>query len=148
MPIMNMTNHQGISWPSQAKNLPLSCLFALLMMLKSFWTENFLVNSLPSGMFLWNGLERSVSTVPGCNKMHMIGSFFRANSTDTVFVTASISWKEHNSSSVRTTIYLFLSLLTMWLLIHVCNQTYQYNNTQHVQWHVLNRAYALKQLSE
>ena len=99
MLIMNMTNHQGISWPSQAKNLPLSWLFALLMMPKSFWTENSLVNSLPSGTFLWNGLERSVSTVPGCNKMPIIGSFFRANSTDTVFVTASISWKEYNSSS-------------------------------------------------
>lgn len=99
MLIMNMINHQGISWPSQAKNLPLSCFFALLMMPKSFWTENSLVNSLPSGTFLWNGLERSVSTVPGCNKMHIIGSFFRANSTDTVFDTASISWKEYNSSS-------------------------------------------------
>ena len=98
MPIMNMTNHQGISWPSQAKNLPLSCLFALLMMLTSFWTENSLVNSLPSETFLWNGLERSVSTVPGCNKMHIIGSFFLANSTDTVFVTANTSWKEYNSS--------------------------------------------------
>ena len=95
-----MTDHQGISWPSQAKNLPLSWLFALWMMPKSFWTENSLVNSLPSGTFLWNGLERSVSTVPGCNKMHIIGSFFRANSTDTVFVTARISWyKNYNNTT-------------------------------------------------
>lgn len=81
-------DYQGISWPSHAKNLPLSWLFTLLMMFNSFCTENSLVKSLPSGTFLWNGRERSVSTVPGCNRIHIAGSFFRPNSTDTVFVTA------------------------------------------------------------
>lgn len=92
--------HQGISWPSQAKNLPLSDPFALLMMPSNFWTENSLVKSLPSGTFLWNGLDKSVSTVPGCSRMHIIGSFLRANSTDTVLVTARfmkrILWSEHH----------------------------------------------------
>lgn len=82
--------YQGISWPSQAKNLPLSWIFTLLIMLSSFWTENSLVKSFSGGTFLWNGLERSVSTVPGCSKMHTIGSFFLANSRETVFDTVII----------------------------------------------------------
>lgn len=86
----NMTGYQGISWPSQAKNLPLSWLFTLLMMFSSFWTENSLLKSLSLGTFLWNGLERSVSTVPGCNKMHTMGSFFLANSNETVFDTVQM----------------------------------------------------------
>lgn len=86
----NMTGYQGISWPSQAKNLPLSLLFTLLMMLNIFSTEYCLVKSLSFGTFFWNGLERSVSTVPGCNNIHMIGSFFLANSTETVFDTVTI----------------------------------------------------------
>lgn len=80
-------NHQGISWPSHAKNLPLSLSFTLLIMLSSFPTENSLVKSLLSGTFLWNGLDRSVSTVPGCSKMQATGSFFLASSTAIVFVT-------------------------------------------------------------
>jgi len=89
-----MTCYQGISWPSQAKNLPLSWLFTLLMMLRSFWTENSLLKILSGGIFLWKGLERSVSTVPGCSKMHVIGSFFLANSTETVFDTVRIKgWR-------------------------------------------------------
>jgi hypothetical protein len=58
------------------------------MKLKSFCNANSLVKSLPSGTFLWNGIKRSVSTVPGCRRMPIIGSFFHANSTDTVFVAA------------------------------------------------------------
>ena len=83
-------DHQGISLPSQAKNLPLSWLLLLSMMPKSLCTENSLVKSFSFGTFFWNGFERSVSTVPGCNKMHITGSFFRANSTDTHLVTADI----------------------------------------------------------
>lgn len=94
------TNYHGISWPSQAKNFPLSLLLELSMMLKSFCTENSFVKSLPSGTFLWNGRERSVSTVPGCNRMQIIGSFFRANSTDMVFVTAHM-WKENRNQIIE-----------------------------------------------
>lgn len=86
--------YQGISCPSQAKNLPLSWILTLLMMLSSFWTENSLVKSLSGGTFLWNGLERSVSTVPGCSKMHTTGSFLLANSREAVFDTVRISRKK------------------------------------------------------
>lgn len=91
--------YQGISCPSQAKNLPLSWIFTLLMMLSSFWTENSLVKSLSGGTFLWNGLERSVSTVPGCSKMHTIGSFFLANSRETVFDTVRIKGGKHRNKN-------------------------------------------------
>lgn len=90
--VKGQSNHQGIGWPSQAKNLPLSVRFALSMMLRSFCTENSLVKSLSLAMFFWNAFERSVSTVPGCSKRHIIGSFLRANSTDTFFVTAEKEW--------------------------------------------------------
>ena len=64
-----ITSHQGISWPSHAKNLPLSLFLTLSMMERSFCTENSLVKSLSLGTFLWKGRERSVSTVPGCSRI-------------------------------------------------------------------------------
>jgi hypothetical protein len=48
-----------------------------------------LVKSFSLGIFFWNGLVRSVSTVPGCNRMFIIGSFFLANSNEIVFDTAT-----------------------------------------------------------
>ena len=92
-----ITSHQGISWPSHAKNLPLSLFLTLSMMERSFCTENSLVKSLSLGTFLWNGRERSVSTVPGCSRMQAMLSFL-PNSTDTVFVTA---WHEQITSGIK-----------------------------------------------
>lgn len=80
--------HQGISCPSQAKNFPLSLMLTLLMIPRSFSTEYSRVKSFPSGTLRWNGLERSVFTVPGWSRMQTMGSFFLPNSTDAVFVTA------------------------------------------------------------
>ena len=80
--------HQGISCPSQAKNFPLSLMLTLLMIPRSFPTEYSRVKSFPSGTLRWNGLERSVFTVPGWSSIQTMGSFFLPNSTDAVFVTA------------------------------------------------------------
>lgn len=80
--------HQGISCPSQAKNFPLSLMLTLLMIPRSFSTEYSRVKSFPSGTLRWNGLERSVFTVPGWSSMQTMGSFFLPNSTDAVFITA------------------------------------------------------------
>ena len=92
-----ITSHQGISWPSHAKNLPLSLFLTLSMMERSFCTENSLVKSLSLGTFLWKGRERSLSTVPGCSRMQVMLSFL-PNSTDTVFVTA---WHEQITSGIK-----------------------------------------------
>lgn len=116
---MEAAIYQGISWPSQAKNLPLSLIFALSTMLRSFFTENSVVKSLPSGTFLWKGLERAVSTVPGCNKMQMIGSFFRASSTDIVLVTVN-NIEKKRTPKLMSCIFLGWGLgffYTFWVLL-------------------------------
>ncbi len=86
-----MPVHQGISCPSQAKNFPFSLKPTPSMIPRSLWTEYSEVKSLSLGTLRWNGLDRSVSTVPGWSNMQTTGSFLLANSSETVFVTTFIN---------------------------------------------------------
>ena len=127
------------------------------MKLKSFCNANSLMKSLPSGTFLWNGLERSVSTVPGCRRMPIIGSFFHANSTDTVFVAAISKQNKyyHKRSQImralRCVILVWYKTITKansdWLLpqTELCVNTHQdttfprhsHSHPLHVYLHIL-----------
>lgn len=76
--------YQGTSCPSHAKNFPLSSLVALLTISSSCLAPLSLLNSFPSGTFLWKGFDKSVSQVPGCSRMAETGALFRASSMESV----------------------------------------------------------------
>ena len=71
---------KGNSEPSHEKNLPVFPTLRLLMMSMSLFTQYSVVKSFPSGTFLWYGLDKSVSTVPGWTATQMIGLRLRPSS--------------------------------------------------------------------
>ena len=65
--LIGMSAHGRISLPSQAKHLPLCFEVKVVKISSSFWTEYLGVKSFPSGTFPWKGLDKLLSTVPGCS---------------------------------------------------------------------------------